>query len=162
MSRIPERKFLAILAASALLVFSLAACGAQKPEVTEPAESTEQQPEIIQNEPEKLPPERVEMPNYALEYSGELKDLIVVKQLDDQNALEFYVKLTNAEAKIFTMNYGSEEGDLVITLKDPKGEAVFVAFQMDPIPEGLSEADHSTYCTAQEAVNDIVASLVIK
>ena len=153
------RKFFAILLVL-LMLLGLAACGnKQEPESTEPPRIYDDTP---QTEPEPLPPVRIEMPHFELEYAGELNDVIVVKELEDQNALDFFVKLSNAEEKIFTMNYNSEEGDLVEVIKDAAGNPVTVAFQMAPIPEGLSEEDLQTFCTAQESVNDIVKSLVIK
>lgn len=155
------RKFFAILLAL-LMLLGLTACGnKQNPESTEPEQVYD---DTLQTEPEpeSLPPVHIEMPHFEMEYAGELSDVIVMKEQDGQNALDFFVKLSDAETKIFTMNYDSEEGDLVEVIKDAAGNSVSVAFQMDSIPEGLSEQDMQTFCTAQEAVNDMVASLAIK
>lgn len=152
-------KIIVLLMVLMMLAVCMVACGKQEPVQTEPPRIYDDTP---QTEPEPLPPVHIAMPHFELEYAGELNDVIVVKERDGQNVLDFFVKLSNTEEKIYTMNYDSEEGDLVEVIKDKSGNPVNIAFQMAPIPEGLSDADHLTFCVAQESVNDIVASLVIK
>lgn len=159
MNRTAKRKSAALLMALLMLLGLTACAGQQEPENTEPPRIYDDTP---MTEPEPLPPVRIEMPHFELEYAGELNDVIVVKEQEGQNALDFFVKLSAAEEKIFTMHYDSEEGDLVEVIRDADGNPVSVAFQMTAVPEGLSEEDLQIFCTAQEAVNDIVASLVIK
>lgn len=107
-----------------------------------------------------LPPVQIEMPDYKLTYSGEFQDVILVEEKED--ALIFTVKLSQTKAEIFTLLYNTDEGELVTVLEDAKGNRIPVAFQMAPIPENLSEEDEQLFCSAQEAVNEIVASLVLK
>lgn len=175
-----------LLAMALLLLTSLAACGAaeetqptaeatvestapeQTTEATEPTqESTEFVPPFVDEEeliPETEPPVEVSMPEYELTYSGSLKDVIVVEELNDEDpkGLKFTVLLTETQEHIFTLYFNTDQGDLVTVLTDGEGNRIPVAFQMAMIPEGLSEEDQNTFYMAQEAVNEIVASLTLK
>ena len=111
---------------------------------------------------ETLPPVKIEMPDFELTYSGELENVIHVQQIESENVLVFTVRLSNADEEIFTMRYHSDEGDLVTVLDDTQGNRVPVAFLMASIPENLSQEDEQLFYTAQEAVNEIVDSLVLK
>ena len=107
-------------------------------------------------------PVQVEMPAFTLTYSGELRDVIVLKELEGEDALEFNVKLSQVQAHIFTLQYNSTNGEFVTVLEDKAGEKIPVAFQMAELPEDLTEEDKNLFLTAQEAVNEIAASLVVK
>lgn len=143
-----------------LVLLMLTGCGKQEqgyqgPGITEP--------ELLAvTEPPTEPPVQLTMPEYELTYSGSLKDLIVTKELPGEAGLEFLVKLSSGEEHIFTLHYNSDQGDLVTFFKDKSGAEVPVAFTMAVIPEQLSEEDEKTFCIAQEAVNEIVSSLIIK
>lgn len=115
-------------------------------------------------EPETEAPVQVEKQAYELTYSGEFKDLISVKEVveADESSLEFTVKLSRTEETIFVMNYNTTEGDLVTVLTDEEGTKVPVAFLMSGVPVDLSEEDEDLFLSAQEAVNDIVASFKLK
>ena len=123
-----------------------------------------QAPQIEETEtpPPTLPPVQVEMPEYELAYSGELSDVIVVTEQEGTSDLEFAVKLSNSQARIFTLHFNADEGELVTFVTDKAGNRVPVAFDMATVPEKLSEADANTFYMAQDAVNEIVASLVLK
>lgn len=112
--------------------------------------------------PETEAPVSVEMPDYELTYSGALKDVIIMNELDGGNALEFKVSLSKGEVHIFTLRYNTDEGELVTVKADKQGNRVPVAFEMAPLPENLSKEDQSIFFEAQEAVNEIVESLVLK
>lgn len=111
---------------------------------------------------ETLPPVKIEMPDFELTYSGELENVIHVQQIESENVLVFTVRLSNADEEIFTMRYHSDEGDLVTVLEDTQGNRVPVAFLMASVPENLSQEDEQLFYTAQEAVNEIVDSMVLK
>lgn len=111
---------------------------------------------------ETLPPVKIEMPDFELTYSGELENVIHVQQIESENVLVFTVRLSNADEEVFTMRYHSDEGDLVTVLDDTQGNRVPVAFLMASVPENLSQEDEQLFYTAQEAVNEIVDSLVLK
>ena len=111
---------------------------------------------------ETLPPVKIEMPDFELTYSGELENVIHVQQIESENVWVFTVRLSNADEEIFTMRYHSDEGDLVTVLDDTQGNRVPVAFLMASVPENLSQEDEQLFYTAQEAVNEIVDSLVLK
>lgn len=137
-----------------LLMCLLAGCAETADEA--PAEGT-----VIEEE-ETLPPVEVAMPEYELTYAGELKDLIVVKEVKDAAGLDFFVKLSEQEAAIFTLRYNTDEGELVTVLTDGQDNRIPVAFEMAETPEGLSEEDEAQFYLAQEAVNEIVESLKLK
>lgn len=151
-----ETKILALLLALVMLL-GLTACG--KEEVQTPMENLYTY-EVT--EPPTEPPVQISMPDYEMTYSGALKDVIVTEKLEDGTGLKFSVKIGSSEQHIFTLHYDSQDGDLVTVLTDAKGEKVFVGFDMASIPEGLNEEEERTFCRAQEAVNDIVSSLVLK
>ena len=166
-----------------LMLMSFAACGSPKEqpvaesiasETTDAAQTTDPTQEssdvvlpfVDEDEliPETEPPVEISMPEYELTYSGVLKDVIVVEELNDLDpkGLKFTVTLTESQEHIFTMFFNTDQGDLVTVLTDTEGNRIPVAFQMAVIPEGLSEADEQTFYMAQEAVNEIVASLTLK
>ena len=147
-----------------LLVSSLAACdfgGVKTPDGEEP-QTSDYYISDAEPEQEALPPVRVEMRDYELSYSGELESVIVFEQQADSNDLAFYVSLSDGRAPIFTLRFNSDEGDYVTVLRDSAGSKLPVAFRMETIPEGLSEEDRKLFFTAQDAVNEIAASLVVK
>lgn len=113
-------------------------------------------------EPTPLPKIEIKMPEYEMAYAGEMKDVILTETLSDANGIKFSVKLSESEAHIFTLLYNTTQGELVTVLTDSKGERIPVAFIMPNIPEGLSAEDEYLFYTAQESVNDIVSSLVLK
>jgi hypothetical protein len=146
----------AVLAAA--LALSLAACSGTDNRETEPT-----YPDFGASDetmPQTQPPVQIEMPEYELTYSGEFRDLIVTEQRED--GLVFTVKLSRTEAEIFTLLYNTDEGDLVTVMEDAKGNRISVAFRMAALPENLNEQDTQLFFSAQEAVNEIVASLVLK
>ena len=144
------QKSVAVLLITALSLILFTACGSTNPEETEGSG------------PGTLPPVQVEMPAFTLTYSGELRDVIVLKELEGEDALEFNVKLSQVQAHIFTLQYNSTNGEFVTVLEDKAGEKIPVAFQMAELPEDLTEEDKNLFLTAQEAVNEIAASLVVK
>lgn len=143
----------------AFLVVFTAGCSEKEPVNTEPTYSDFGDMEELPTET-TLPPVQIEMPEYELTYSGEFHDVILVEK--QETGLVFTVKLSKTEAHIFTLLYNTDEGELVTVLEDAKGNRIPVAFQMAPVPESLSEEDEQLFCSAQEAVNEIVASLVLK
>lgn len=142
----------------AILTLGMVACSPKNTGETEPTYSDFGESE--ETMPTTLPPVQIDMPDYELTYSGVFKDLIVTEQRED--GLVFTVKLSQTEAEIFTLLYNTDEGDLVTVMEDAKGERISVAFRMAPIPENLDEQDEQLFCSAQEAVNEIVDSLVLK
>lgn len=137
------------------------ACSAnQEIKNTEPP--VESYDDSVEAMPEPEPPVEVEMPDYKLTYSGAYKDIITMHELEGENALEFKVKLSKGEVHIFTLRYNMSEGELVTVKEDKQGNRVPVAFEMAPLPENLSEQDKNVFFEAQDAVNEIVDSLVLR
>ena len=149
--KINTRKIAALLLALAIGA-SIAGCQT-------PAED----PEIWdETEPETKAPIQVKMPDYTFEYSGELAEAIVMEENKDTGDLEFYVNLTNGKAPLFTLCFGTDDGDFVTVIRDASDAPVPVAFQMETIPAGLEEADQELFYIAQDEVNAIAASIVLK
>ena len=138
----------------------MAACSDQNTGVTEPA--YEEIEEVVESIPETLPPVQIKMPDYELTYSGAFQELIQVKELENEQALAFSVKLSKTEEELFVLRYNTDEGDLVTIVEDAKGNRIPVAFLMREVPGNLSKEDIDLFCSAQEAVNEIVASLTLK
>lgn len=161
---IDTRHRLLLIAIFVMTMVLFAACSG-KTGATVPAVNDAVPPyaeEEVMTEPETLPPVQVEMPEYELTYSGELANLIVVTEQPQTSNLVFSVKLSDREAHIFTLNFNSAEGELVTFVTNKAGERIPVSFEMAEVPEGLSNADADSFYTAQDAVNEIVKSLVIK
>lgn len=154
-----KHRAMLLLLAMALLVSVLAGCSQESGSVPPVVEPTYQ---VVGTEPPTEPPVEVKMPEYAFTYSGELKDLIVLKEVEEFSGLEFSVKLSGGEEHIFTLHYNTVEGDFVTMLENSAGEKVPVAFQMATLPEGLSEADTEIFYRAQESVNEVAQSLKLK
>lgn len=166
---------LALMLLAALLAASLSGCADKAPvvETEGPTVVEEEAQDALEAivpyleeraalEPTPMPVVEIKMPEYEMAYAGEMKDVIVTETLTDANGIKFSVKLSESEAHIFTMLYNTMDGELVTVLTDAKGERVPVAFIMPGIPEGLNEEDSYLFYTAQESVNDIVSSLVLK
>ena len=123
-------------------------------------DKTEELTQILTEE-EALPPVEVAMPEYELAYSGDLEDVIVLQEAEDGSGtkLDFYANLSVGKTKIFTLKYNTSEGDFVTVLTDAEENKIPVAFDMEQLPEGLSAEDENTFYLAQDAVNEIAASL---
>lgn len=153
-----------------LALLLLAGCGAEKTQPTaEPTPEPTLEPvptmviyEVYETEPPTEPPVEVQMPEYRFTYSGELKDSIVMKELQGSNALEFTVKISGGEVHIFTLYFNTINGDFVNMVEDGAGNKIPVAFKMAALPEGLSDEEAQLFYQAQESVNEIVASLTLQ
>ena len=150
-----EKRKKMLLVLCLVLTVLAAGCGAKE----------ETLPTYAMDPAETIPTEApvvVDMGAYEMTYSGELKDVIVMTELEGDAGLEFTVKLSKSEPVIFVMHYNSDQGELVTVLTDKAGERIPVAFEMAAIPDGLEETDESIFYAAQEAVNEIVESLKLK
>ena len=176
------KKILCLIMAMALMTAMMAGCSRkQPPEQTKPANETqggtalpsdtkpehsvppntapEDEPYI---EPPTQPPVQVVMPDYELSYSGEMADVISWEELTQERGLRFSVKLSTGNAVLFTLLLDQTQGELVTMKENTEGEQIPVSFLMEAVPEGLSEEDLQTYCLAQDKVNEIMASLILK
>lgn len=133
-----------------------------EPEVSIPQNTDPNPDEELITQPPTEPPVQVTMPDYELSYAGWMKDSIRWEELPEEGSLRFFVTLSNGEEELFTMRLNQDEGDFVIMKENTAGEKIPVAFLMTDIPEGLSAEEEQTFCLAQELVNDVVASLVLK
>lgn len=175
-------RVLCVLLAASMMVAMMAGCSQKRPpEQTQPSNETqggteppadtkpehsvplntapEDEPYI---EPPTQPPVQVVMPDYELSYSGEMADVISWEELTQERGLRFSVKLSTGNAVLFTLLLNQTEGELVTMKENTEGEQIPVSFLMEAVPEGLSEEDLQTYCLAQDKVNEIMASLILK
>jgi len=143
-------KMAACLLAGALL---LSGCGNTREPTEQPQETGESLSQV-----------EISMPEYELSYSGQWKDQIRTEEILSENraGLRFWVQLSTEEAPIFTLYYNSDEGELVTVLTDSQGNKIPVAFEMNTLPDNLDEDDANLFYAAQDAVNEIVESLVLK
>lgn len=142
------------------VVFCTACSAKQEVKNTEPSYANYD--DSVETMPETEPPVQVDMPEYELTYSGALKDIIVMNIQDDESTLVFNVKISKGEAHIFTLRYNTDDGELVTVKEDKNGNRVPIAFEMASLPEDLNEEDQQVFFEAQDAVNEIVESLVLK
>lgn len=156
--RTTKRKSLLQLMLMLLVVLSmlLTACSQAKENDTE---SSQAEPQV-----EEIPPVALTMPEYELSYSGELKDVIQVRDTETEvgPGLEFYVNLSGTDTTIFVLHYNSDQGELVSMLENDSGEQIPIAFEMAEMPAGLSDEDANTFSVAQDSVNEIISSLKLK
>ena len=166
-----------------LLVTALAACNPASQTATQPTETENIAPtESVQNasepaetlppvtapedekytEPPTQPPVAVEMPEYTLTYSGEMSEIISYEEQPENTGLKFFVTLSTGKTPLFTLYLNRIEGELVVMKKNTAGEEIPVTFLMEEVPENLSQEEETAFCLAQETVNDIIASLVLK
>ena len=171
-------KILAGAMALMVVAATMAACNQANQPETEPAESiapteavqnaTEPEatlplePEDADTQPPTQPPVEVEMPDYVLSYSGEMAAVIRCEEQPENGGLQFFVELNEGKTPIYTLYLNRIEGDLVVMKKNAAGEEIPVTFLMEPIPENLSAGEETTFCMAQETVNDVINSLVLK
>lgn len=84
---------------------------------------------------------------------------------DDVQSYEFYAVVNEQEIKVYTISFSvsaqENSGDLLGTVQDNKGETVnvYCCPEENIIADGTSEDDQNTIYTAQETVNDVIASL---
>lgn len=149
METLNKKRILCLLTAVLLVAGMLSACG---------------EPEKTEDMTETLPQVEISMPEYELHYSGQWKDVISTKEVESEEkvGLQFLVQLSTGEVPIFTLYYNSDEGELVTVLTDAQGNKIPVAFEMNTVPENLGENDANTFYQAQDAVNEILESMVLK
>lgn len=113
-------------------------------------------------EPPTQPPVQVVMPEYEMSYSGDLADIISWEEAQEQGGLSFFVQIEGEKCPLFTLLLNQIQGELVTMKTNGAGEQIPVSFIMEQIPQGLSEENTRTFCVAQDLVNEIIASLVLK
>ena len=111
-----------------------------------------------------IEPVFVQTARYELTYSGTLAEYITYKEIEDtdQTDLAFRVELGKRSEPIFTLVLNSEEGDIVSMIDDASGGKIPVAFFMDELPPNLNPSEEDLFCRAQETVNEVIASIVLK
>ncbi len=113
-------------------------------------------------EPPTAPPVEVKLPSYEMSYSGDMAEIISWDEDHTTGKLSFFVQIEGARLPIFTVLIDQITGENVYVKQNGKGEDVYVSYVMEAMPEGLSEENQRIFGTAQELVNDINASLVLK
>lgn len=95
-------------------------------------------------------------------YPYAFSDYIVVQAVNEKNAvaLDFLVKTSTMEEKLYTIWFNQEAGEKVGTFDPRDGQgSVAVSVSFYSLPAGLSEDDKATFKATQETVNDVLASM---
>lgn len=103
---------------------------------------------------------KVETDTLTLTYSAR-HSLLSVRETAE-GTLEFHMPIAGQDTTVFTLVPGSMEGDIVMMLTDGTGQKVPVAFLMAALPDGAGEEEVQSFCTHQEAVADVMASLTLR
>lgn len=103
---------------------------------------------------------RIETDTLTLTYSAR-HDKLSVRETAE-GTLEFHMPIAGQDTTVFTLVPGSMEGDIVMMLTDGTGPKVPVAFLMAALPEGIAPEEAQSFCTHQEAVADVMASLTLR
>lgn len=130
-------------------------------EPTAPGGDSLTEPAPYENEPTE-PPVQVVMPEYELSYSGVMKESISWEEMPEAGGLQFYIALSNGKVPIFTMLLNQVQGEKVEMVTNSAGQQIPVTFLMEEMPAGLSDEDALRFGMAQEIVNDVAKSLVLK
>lgn len=103
----------------------------------------------------------VETLNYELAFNAQLAEKVFYREIPDtaEDDLEFYTKINDQEYAVFTLVFGSAEGDIVHMIDDAAGDKVPVAFMMNTLPEGLDDEAADEFYISQGVVNEVVASI---
>ena len=190
MAKKPSRKILLILMIAVIVLLILILPGALKREVppqptataaptqtpaatAAPTQAPTAEPTAAPLEvPETQPPNAeitagsvlVATTEYELSYSGSMADIISYNEIPETplTDLAFHVRMGERSEKIFTLAINSEEGDIISMMADPSGNEIPVAFIMDELPPGLTPEEEDIFCRAQETVNEILSSIVLR
>lgn len=130
-------------------------------EPTDPVGGSLTEPAPYENEP-TAPPVQVVMPDYELTYSGVMKESITWEEVPEDGGLQFYIALSGGKVPIFTMLINQVQGEKVEMVTNTTGQQIPVTFLMEEMPDGLSEENALLFGMAQEIVNDIADSLILK
>ena len=98
---------------------------------------------------------------YELTYSARWKDQIQVAPDEDGN-VTFLVTIGSRQYPLFSLVYDNSGGDYVITLSNARGTRVNLSFYMAGVPESLDAQERRTFSRAQEAVNEIAKTIVLR
>ncbi len=144
---------------------ALAPTGTEAPAVptdpTEPVGDENTEPNEEMMDPTQ-PPVQLVMPEYELTYAGEYAQVITWEETQEEAGLQFYVELSVGKVPLFTLLLDQISGEFVEMKENAAGEKIPISFVMESQPEGLSEEDMQVFSGAQDIVNDIARSLVLK
>lgn len=81
---------------------------------------------------------------------------------EEEGTFVFYATIGGVDMTVFTLEIGSEEGDIVQVLQAPNGENVYVAIMMAACPQGLGDQEMNEYYAAQAAVSELMATMTLR
>ena len=152
-----------VIGAVALIIAACFLFG-DKPQKEEPGASDRiSMPELTVGEVVRREQSMVVQTSYLdVAYPYAFSDLIYVVAVneDTATALEFRVKTSSMDEKLYTVWFNGTTGEQVgsFNLKD-SGKKVPVMVVFYGLPAGLSEDDQGTFKATQETFNDVLASL---
>lgn len=104
---------------------------------------------------------KVETAACELTYPARLADVLKVRQEQD-GSLVFLALAGEKEIPAFTLVIGDDTGDIVLMRSAGDGSRVAVSFMMHAAPQGLTDGEKKNFYSAQDAVNDVMASLALR
>ena len=152
-----------VIGAAALIIAACFLFG-DKPQKEEPGISGRtSMPELTVGEAVRREQSMVVQTSYLdVAYPYAFSDLIYVVAVNEDAAaaLEFRVKTSTMDEKLYTVWFNGSAGEQVGTF-DPKdgGKKVPVTVAFYRLPAGLSEDDQGTFKATQETFNDVLSSL---
>ena len=143
-------KNIIIILAATVLLCGMAGCGSkQEAQTAGPVAYPDTQPPISQMESE--------------EFTFSYPDLGAgISFQETEDGLQLQVQLEGKSYTAFTVLYNSDVGDIVQFYENGEGQRIPVAFQMETVPEELTEEQQNQFYGAQDLVNDVISSLSLR
>lgn len=118
----------------------------------------------INDKPPTDPVVNVNVADCHFSYTSSFPQKIFYEELaeTEENDVKFYIEANGETYTVFTFILNSREGDIVQILTDPEGNQIPVACTMNALPENLPEEYVGEFYAAQEMVNEVLASAVIR
>ena len=110
---------------------------------------------------------KIETPYGALSFPYGFEEIVTWENETDEIAdrFIFYAVLDSSKIKVYTISFSTEtttdEGDLLGEIQDSSGSSVYVYFlpENEIVNDEMSNDQKNTVYTAQETVNDVIASM---
>ena len=152
-----------VIGAVALVIAACLIFGGRSANQTPEPQGRSSMPELTVGEGRRSGQSWVVETSYMdVEFSYAFSDYILVRAVNEDTAvaLDFLVKTSTMEEKLYTIWFNGNAGEKVGTFdpQDGHGE-VEVRVSFYSLPVGLSEDDAVTFKATQETVNDVLASM---
>ena len=143
-------KNITIILAATVLLCGMAGCGSkQEAQTTGPVAYPNTQPPISQME--------------SGEFTFSYPDLGAgISFQETEDGLQMQVQLEGQSYTAFTVLYNSDVGDIVQFYENGEGQRIPVAFQMETVPEELTEEQQNQFYGPQDLVNEVIQTLQLR